>query len=197
MGIFCFSLVWLLIFFHLFWSEGNILLLLFVVADFLDLLLDSTAFLSPLYFSHFFHPETFSGFLEIPGTVIIIKRLSRAPIYSTRWEHRVLHNNTNNTCTHTHTYSRVGQGDSQYSLNTPCFHDQTLHLWGQAWQHHSSKMVFLFMFVFSLFTLQFVPNMSTQYPRTWSPTPSSSLFTVLLLSHPCASQLSIINSGSC
>ena len=108
MGIFCccFSLVWLLSCFHLFWSEGNILLF-FVVAAFLYFLLGSTAFFSPLYFSHFFHPETLAGFLEIPGTVIIIKRLPRAPIYSTWWEHRVLHNNTNNTCTHTHTHIRV------------------------------------------------------------------------------------------
>ena len=44
--------------------------------------------------------------------IIIIKRISRAPIYCTRWEHRALYNNTNNThrraraCTH----SRVGRG---------------------------------------------------------------------------------------
>ena len=35
-------------------------------------------------------------------TIIIIKRLSRALIYRTRWEHRALCNNTNNTHTHTH-----------------------------------------------------------------------------------------------
>ena len=29
--------------------------------------------------------------------VIIIKRISRAPIYHTRWQHRVLYNNTNHT----------------------------------------------------------------------------------------------------
>ena len=39
---------------------------------------------------------------------IIIKRISRVPIYHTRWEHRVLYNNTNDT--HTHTLN-VGQGD--------------------------------------------------------------------------------------
>ena len=29
--------------------------------------------------------------------IIIIKRISRAPIYRTRWEHRALYNNTDNT----------------------------------------------------------------------------------------------------
>ena len=29
--------------------------------------------------------------------IIIIKRISRAPIYRTRWEHRALYNNTNNS----------------------------------------------------------------------------------------------------
>ena len=63
--------------------------------------------------------------------IIIIKRISRAPIYRTRWEHRALYNNTDNTharahththartharthaSTHTHarTHSRVGRGD--------------------------------------------------------------------------------------
>ena len=35
--------------------------------------------------------------------IIIIKRISRAPIYHTRWQHRALYNNTN----HTHTYARM------------------------------------------------------------------------------------------
>ena len=34
-----------------------------------------------------------------PWIIIIIKRISRAPIYHTRWQHRALYNNTN----HTHT----------------------------------------------------------------------------------------------
>ena len=37
---------------------------------------------------------------------IIIKRISRAPIYHTRWQHRALYNNTN----HTHTASDEGMG---------------------------------------------------------------------------------------
>ena len=40
--------------------------------------------------------------------IIIIKRISRAPIYHARWQHRALYNNTN----HTHTHS-VGRGDRQ------------------------------------------------------------------------------------
>ena len=36
--------------------------------------------------------------------IIIIKRISRAPIYHTRWQHRALYNNTNHTHTHTHTH---------------------------------------------------------------------------------------------
>ena len=34
--------------------------------------------------------------------IIIIKRISRAPIYHTRWQHRALYSNTNHTHTHTH-----------------------------------------------------------------------------------------------
>ena len=33
--------------------------------------------------------------------IIIIKRISRALIYHTRWQHRALYNNTNHTHTHT------------------------------------------------------------------------------------------------
>ena len=40
--------------------------------------------------------------------VIIIKRISRAPFYHTRWEHRAIYNNTNHT--HTHTASNEGIG---------------------------------------------------------------------------------------
>ena len=36
-----------------------------------------------------------------PLIIIIIKRISRAPIYHTRWQHRALYNNTNHTHTHT------------------------------------------------------------------------------------------------
>ena len=35
--------------------------------------------------------------------IIIIKRISRVPIYRTRWQHRVLNNNHTHTYTHTHT----------------------------------------------------------------------------------------------
>ena len=38
--------------------------------------------------------------------IIIIKRISRAPIYHTRWQHRALSNNTNHTHTHTHTHTQ-------------------------------------------------------------------------------------------
>ena len=42
--------------------------------------------------------------------IIIIKRISRAPIYRTRWEHRALYNNTHthtHTNTQTHTHART------------------------------------------------------------------------------------------
>ena len=42
--------------------------------------------------------------------IIIIKRISRTPIYHTRWQHRALYNNTNHTHTHTHS---VGRRDRQ------------------------------------------------------------------------------------
>ena len=38
-------------------------------------------------------------------TTTIIKRISRAPVYCTRWEHRVLYDNTNNKHTHTYTHN--------------------------------------------------------------------------------------------
>ena len=38
---------------------------------------------------------------------IIIKRISREPIYHIRWQHRVLYNNTNHTHTHTHTHTHA------------------------------------------------------------------------------------------
>ena len=42
--------------------------------------------------------------------IIIIKRISGAPIYHTRWQYRALYNNTNHTHTHTHTASNEGMG---------------------------------------------------------------------------------------
>ena len=42
--------------------------------------------------------------------IIIIKRISRAPIYHTRWQHRALYNNTNHTHTHTHTHTVSDEG---------------------------------------------------------------------------------------
>ena len=36
--------------------------------------------------------------------IIIIKRISGAPIYCTRWEHRALYSNTNDRHTHTQTH---------------------------------------------------------------------------------------------
>ena len=50
--------------------------------------------------------------------IIIIKRISRAPIYHTKWQHGALYNNTNHTHarahththTHTHTASNEGMG---------------------------------------------------------------------------------------
>ena len=44
--------------------------------------------------------------------MIVIKRISRAPIYHTRWQHRALYNNTNHTHTHTHTVSDEGMGSA-------------------------------------------------------------------------------------
>ena len=44
---------------------------------------------------------------EIIMMMIIIKRISRAPIYRPRWQHRALYNNTDNTHTHTHTHRRT------------------------------------------------------------------------------------------
>ena len=54
--------------------------------------------------------------------IIIIKRISRAPIYHTKWQHRALYNNTNHTHAHTHTHTHthsVERGDGQgYKKNS-------------------------------------------------------------------------------
>ena len=39
--------------------------------------------------------------------IIIIKKISRAPIYHTRWQHRALYNNTNHTHARAHTHTRA------------------------------------------------------------------------------------------
>ena len=46
---------------------------------------------------------------------VLIKRISRAPIYHTKWQHRALYNNTHHThthmrthaCTHVHTHTHT------------------------------------------------------------------------------------------
>ena len=45
--------------------------------------------------------------LSVIVMILIIKRISRAPIYLTRWEYRALCNSTNNTHTHTHAHART------------------------------------------------------------------------------------------
>ena len=56
-------------------------------------------------------------YLIIIITIIIIKRISRAPIYHTRWQHRVLYNNTNHTHTrtrtHTHTHAHTQRASDE------------------------------------------------------------------------------------
>ena len=51
------------------------------------------------------------GFLSREYThhkiIIIIKRISRTPIYHTRWQHRALYNNINHTHTHARTHART------------------------------------------------------------------------------------------
>ena len=39
--------------------------------------------------------------------IIMIKRIPRVPIYRTRWEHRALYQNTNNTHMHARTHARM------------------------------------------------------------------------------------------
>ena len=55
--------------------------------------------------------QFFKAYLIVIIT-IMIKRISRAPMYYTRWEHRVLYNNIynthSNTHTHTHAYKHIG-----------------------------------------------------------------------------------------
>ena len=48
--------------------------------------------------------------------IIIIKRISRAPIYHTKWQHRALYNNTNHTHAHTHTYTHTRTHAHTYTL---------------------------------------------------------------------------------
>ena len=64
----------------------------------------------PHYSWYFKHYELWqhANFALSKMIIIIIKIISRAPIYHTRWQHRALYNNTN----HTHTHS-IGRGDGQ------------------------------------------------------------------------------------
>ena len=65
-------------------------------------------FFSYCYFSfsllleRLFHKHTCTVII-----IITIKRISRVPIYHTKWQHRVLYNNTNYTHTHTHTHTHT------------------------------------------------------------------------------------------
>ena len=52
-----------------------------------------------------FSLSVLSGYLFI----LIIKRISRGPVYHTKWEHKVLYNNTNDR--HAHARICVGWGD--------------------------------------------------------------------------------------
>ena len=52
----------------------------------------------------------FERLVELIIIIIIIKRISRAPIYHTKWQHRALYNNTNHTHTHTHTHTASNEG---------------------------------------------------------------------------------------
>ena len=64
----------------------------------------------------------------------LLKRISRAPIYHTRWKHRALYNNTNDTHTHTHTHTHTERRsagnhpvtDSNDSLATALFVQPTV-----------------------------------------------------------------------
>ena len=53
-------------------------------------------------FHKYVHSPVFCLFVLI---IMIIKRISRAPIYRTRWEHRALYNNTNDRHRHAHTHA--------------------------------------------------------------------------------------------
>ena len=55
----------------------------------------------------------YPGVSPLDKIMIIIKTISRAPIYHTRWQHRALYNNTNHThthITHTHTHTASNEG---------------------------------------------------------------------------------------
>ena len=52
------------------------------------------------------------------GIIIIIKRISRAPIYHTRWQHRALYNYTNHTHTHTHTHTQYTHARARARAHT-------------------------------------------------------------------------------
>ena len=68
--------------------------------------------------------------------IILIKKISRAPIYCTKWEHRALYNNTpTNTPTHTHTQrpsTRQGGSTGHFTITLTTHthtHMHTAWLW--------------------------------------------------------------------
>ena len=67
---------------------------------------------------------------------IIIKRISTAPIYHTRWEHRAHYNNTNHT--HTHTFG-VGWGDRQGCEKQFRNNYERGASWGRLWKRRQNQ----------------------------------------------------------
>ena len=56
---------------------------------------------------------------------IIIKRISRAPIYHTRWQHWALYNNTNHTHTHAHARTHARAHARTHTHTHICMHART------------------------------------------------------------------------
>ena len=104
-------------------------------------------------------------FTHIIIIIIIIKGISRAPIYHTRWQHRALYNNTNHTHTHTHTHSACCLRLFLDIYTRPFLlgHSLNFHAMKKETWNDKSSNIFLVFFTFKLLTLH---SSQANYPGT-------------------------------
>ena len=68
--------------------------------------------------------------------ITIVKRISTAPIYHTRWKHRALYNNTSNAHTHTHAHTRRTGGYHGCKKKKGLEIERKKNQWRNVWGKH-------------------------------------------------------------
>ena len=80
-----------------------------------------------------------------PKQIIIIKRISRAPIYHTRWQHRALYNNTN----HTHTHAHIRTHTHTHAHTQNVIHYTHSGIFQKKKKQYSKLLLFIFLSFFA------------------------------------------------